>query len=103
MINQLKTKFMIFNDIENPDNKDKKLTFLERMVIKAGISVAKAILWKAKRARTYGDVMKLSDLIGSKIEAMENKYGEKGPSLDTPEQIKEIIKEVSEIKEEIKT
>lgn len=65
---------MLFNDIENVEKKDQKLNFLERSIILASTGIVKIILRKFKRAKTYGDIMKLVDFIDANLPEDENSF-----------------------------
>lgn len=65
---------MLFANIDDPDSKDQKLSMLEKGVILAFIPLAKLILWKLRKAKTYGDIVKLGEFIEKKVDDMEDKY-----------------------------
>ena len=64
------------DDIENPAKADQKLNLMEKSLIYAAIPLAKILLWKLKRAKTYGDIMKLSEFIEGKLDEVDEKYGD---------------------------
>lgn len=55
-----------FEELET--NPDKKLSFVEKSIIAAASLFIKALLWKAGRAKTYGDLTKLGALIDDNVE-----------------------------------
>ena len=62
---------MIFENLENPDNKDQKLSFIEKGIILAAIGAAKVVLWKVGKAKTYGDLQKIGNFIEDKIDDLD--------------------------------
>jgi len=90
---------MLFEDIENPDKKDQKLNVLERGVILAAIPLAKLIIWKLKKARTYGDLMKLGNFINKKADEIEEKYSDQ--EFEDEKSVKIFEEEVSSATSEI--
>ena len=90
---------MIFENIEDKSKKDQKLSVLERTVI-AGISgIAKIVLWKARRAKTYGDLQKLGKYLNTKMDFLEEKYPNR--VISTEAHINDALCEMEEAKTEI--
>ena len=92
---------MLFEHIESKDYKDQKLSFLEKGLILATAGLVKIIIWKAKRAKTYGDLMKLGEYIETKIDTMEDKYGE-DVNIDEDNATK-VIEDINKSCDELKT
>lgn len=97
----------IFNHLEDDDYKDQKLSFIERSLILATIPIIKILCWKLKRVRTYGDLMKLGNLIKDKLESLEEKYENETDMNDVSEeeaeqQVKKIIDDLEEFNKELK-
>ena len=67
---------MLFEGIDEQENKDKKLSLVEKGIILAFIPLGMLLLRKLKRSKTYGDVMKVASFIEDKLDAMEDKYGD---------------------------
>lgn len=67
---------MLFEGIDEEQNKDKKLSLIEKGIILAFIPLGMLLLRKLKRSKTYGDVMKVASFIENKLDDMEEKYGE---------------------------
>lgn len=65
---------MLFANIDDPNRKDQKLSILEKGVILAFVPLAKIIIWKLRKAKTYGDLMILGKFIEKKMDSMEDKY-----------------------------
>lgn len=66
----------MFDNLDDPAKKDQKLSLLEKGIIVAGTGLLKVIMWKLGKAKTYGDVNKLGEFIGNKIDMLEDKYSE---------------------------
>ena len=94
---------MLFEDIELEENKDKKLSFIEKGLILTVIPIVKILLWKVKRAKTYGDLMFIGKLIESKVDKLEDKYGNDEGAISTEERAKAVIIDLEEFNEELKT
>lgn len=92
---------MLFANIDDPSRKDQKLSMLEKGVVLAFIPLAKIILWKLGRAKTYGDLMILGRFIENKMGAMEDKYQDQDFKDETSVGVlkQEIDLTTSEIKE----
>lgn len=69
---------MIFENLNNPDNKDQKLSLAERSVIKIIKPFATLILWKLARAKTYGDLNKIGEYLSTKIDNIEERHPKDG-------------------------
>ena len=65
---------MIFEKLDNPEYKDQKLSIIEKGIIISLAGIAKIILWKVKRAKTYGDLWKIGKYFESKMDNIEKKY-----------------------------
>ena len=88
---------MIFQNIELKENKDKKLSFIEKTVLIAGISLGRSMLTKVRKAKTYGDIMKVWNLIDLTVDKLEAKYSGIVPDdkcLKEINDIEDIIKEL---------
>lgn len=90
---------MLFENIEDENKKDQKLNSLERSIIFGLVTIAKVILWKVRRAKTYGDIMRLGIFIENKIDFLENKYPEK--EIETEADINIALNEIDEAKKEL--
>lgn len=91
---------MLFEDIENKEKKDQKLSGIEKVIIFSIATIAKLALWRVKRAKTYGDLMKIAYFVENKIDFLENKYPDK---LDKDESGAGImIYELEKAKKELK-
>lgn len=61
----------LFKGIENEENKDKKLSFVEKAVIVTLIIFAKLALRKISKAKTYGDLKTVFELIEDKFTSLD--------------------------------
>lgn len=94
---------MLFENIDDKTKKDQKLSFIEKGLLYGAIALAKAILWKAGRVKTYGDLTKLGALIEKKMDKFEEKHGEEfvvKNNEDAEKIVEELSKATNEIKEE---
>lgn len=97
----------VFDHLEDEDRKDQKLSFVERSIILAAIPIIKILCWKLKRARTYGDLMKLGNLITNKLESLEKKYENEKNIHDKSEEeaeqhVKSVIDDLEEFNKELR-
>lgn len=88
----------LFEKVGKKGHENEKLTFLERVLIKASIPIFKVAIWKFKRARTYGDLAILGKIIESNLDSWEDKYSE----VETEEQVEEFKKDLERLEGEIK-
>jgi len=61
----------MFKNIEDKENKDKELSIKEKAVIIGAYSVGRIILRKVRKAKTYGDLIKLGSLLEIAIDESE--------------------------------
>ena len=92
---------MVFKDIENPENKNKKISIIEKSLILTLIGIVKIILWKIKRAKTYGDLMLIGNFIENKIDTFDDKYPD-NMDVEEDEAINIINNEVKIAENELK-
>lgn len=93
---------MIFENLEDPQCRDQKLSFLEKGFILAVIPIVKILLWKVKRAKTYGDLYKIMEFIENKGESLEEKYGSYEPIENEDGFAQQIIDDVNDIHKDLK-
>ena len=92
----------LFDEIDNPDNKDKKLTLIERAIILSLTGVGKIALWKIRRAKTYGDIMKIGDFLENRFIAISDKYEDKSDEeISDAEAVDIICKDIDSVKESL--
>ena len=91
---------MIFEHLENPEHKDQKLSILERSLIIALIPLAKILIWKAKRAKTYGDLMKIANFMENRIDSLEDQYQE-GLDVKDDSVVPTIISEIEQMTKDL--
>ena len=63
-----------FEGFDDEENKDKKLSLIEKGIIKIMIVFFKLVLWKVGKAKTYGDLKLIGDLVNNKFEKMDQQY-----------------------------
>lgn len=61
----------LFNDIENPERADQKVSFSEKAVLLALYSVGRIALRKLRKANTYGDLTKIMTAFDTSMERAE--------------------------------
>lgn len=88
---------MIFENVDDPDYADQKISFTEKAIIIALIPLIKLGMWKVKRAKTYGDLQKLANLFKKKAEEFEKRIEEENPEMEEKELPKEIHKFTNEL------
>jgi hypothetical protein len=95
---------MLFDKVGKENHKDEKLSFLEKTMIRAAVPLVKVILWKFKKAKTYGDIAILGKLIEKNLDDMEAKYGENGPisKIENENEVKEFVEDLERLENEIK-
>lgn len=62
----------IFEDIENPDKSEQQLNFIEKTTILGIYSVGRLILRKVRKARTYGDLIKIMETVETSVDDAED-------------------------------
>lgn len=72
------------------ENADQQLSFQEKAIRTIVIGIAKVLIWKVKRARTYGDLYKIGKWFTNRLEGLEKKYGE-GEFADNHEEGVEVM------------
>lgn len=90
---------MLFENIENDSKKDQKLNGLERSLIFGLVTIAKIILWKVRRAKTYGDIIKLGNFIEDKLDFLEEKYPDH--SIETEDEVGTALYEIKKTEKEL--
>ena len=91
---------MLFEDIEDKNKKDQKLSILEKSIILGLAAVAKIVLWKVRRAKTYGDLMKIGYFLENKMDALEEKYPD-NLSLKDEANVNIALTEIEEAEKEL--
>jgi hypothetical protein len=61
----------LFKGADQKENKNQKLSLLEKVVIKTMITFFKIALFKIGRAKTYGDLQNIINLIDKKFTNLE--------------------------------
>lgn len=89
---------MIFDRIEDEQYKDKPISFVDRLVIKAMANVAKLVINKLKKAKTYGEFNQIGKSVGVKIEALESRFdGAEFEKLDDDAQMEKLAESIQSI------
>lgn len=65
---------VLFEDIEDPANDDRKISLVERAIILAFVVFAKVALRKARKAKTYGDIRSILTYVDTFMEDMDKKF-----------------------------
>lgn len=67
-----------FQDIDPEDQNfpEQKLSFVERSLIGLGINLAKVVLWKIGKAKTYGDLYKIINFFEDQSKDIEKEFEE---------------------------
>lgn len=58
-------------------NAEQKLSFQEKAIRTIVIGIAKVLIWKVNRARTYGDLYKIAKWFTNRVEGIEKKWEDK--------------------------
>lgn len=87
---------MIFENIEDEQYKDQSLSFIEKSVIVALSILIKTVLWKVKKAKTYGDLVKVGKFFKINMDKMDKKFKNKEASPD------DFISELENLDNELK-
>ena len=80
---------MIFENFDDPNNKDKEISIAEKLIIRSLLVVMKLITYKVKKAKPYGDLQRLGELISAKMDS----YEDSSPDEDEPSEVKEAFVE----------
>lgn len=98
----MKIPFENFDGEEFVENKDQKISFMERALMVSFTGLIKIVLWKVGRVRTYGDLYSIAKFISIKIQGFEDKTEEMDDDLDPQKIVNEMVKELDEAGEELK-
>lgn len=88
------------------NNSSQKISILEKTIILAGVLFAKAVIWKVRKAKTYGDLYKLGQFIETKVEDIgdaiprnldDNKPNFKNMVTDSLDEVTKATKEIKEL------
>ena len=94
-------------DPDTKEDADKSLSLLEKGLILSGVLFAKMLLRKIRKAKTYGDLYKITDFFGAggPVEAMAKKYKEATGSDDdaehTPEEVESMITDINKLSDKL--
>jgi hypothetical protein len=89
-------------DEELEENADQELSFAEKAVMKVAAALIKMVLWKVKRARTYGDLYKIANFLKKRFEAEEKRLEGKFTDMDDlGEAVDEVIRTGEDITAEV--
>jgi len=77
-------------------NPEKEISMTEKGVIMTLALLVKLISRKARKAKTYGDLYKMTGLIKEKVDGLEEKYGDEDEA--TPDV---IISEINDLTQEV--
>ena len=62
----------IFEDIENPDRSEQQLSFIEKTTLIGIYSVGRLVLRKVRKAKTYGDLVKIMETVETAVDNAED-------------------------------
>jgi hypothetical protein len=91
---------MPFEDLSDESKESQKLSLIEKAIIAAAALLAKAIIWKLKKAKTYGDL----HMLGNYLENRSDTLGDiiDNSDDDPKSMITSVLKEAGNVTEEIK-
>lgn len=95
----MKTPFEGFDEEGLEDNKDRKLTLIEKGFVTTLIVFAKVVLWKAGRVKTYGDIYALIKFIHKRADNLDDSMED---VTDTTELLKMTVDAAQEAGDELK-
>lgn len=84
------------------ENKEQKISFIEKALIVSFSGLIKTVLWKVGRAKTYGDLYSIAKFIKVKVESLEGQVEEIDEVPDPKVVVDQIVEGVKEIEEELR-